>query len=277
MRKAAIVFVVLLGLSLALLLLDQVAGLGVIKGALVWALAPLQGGLQGSSHRVGDMWAGWQQAEECRQRNEELQELVDYLTAENSRYQEIKRENEELRKLLGLRERYPDLELLYAEVIGHDPGGTQQVVRVGWGAVSDPRVVVREGMPVIAPAGLVGRVLRVYPNAADVLLITDVGSSVSAVVQNDDRPTGVVDGQWQLGMRLLMRYLPQDAVLHEGDWVLTSGLRMPPYEEEGYPPAIPIGRILRIEATADMHQQAELIPAVDLERLERVMIVVGVR
>jgi len=277
MRKAGIAFLVLVGLSVALILLDQVAGLGIIKGALTWALAPLQGGLQGGSNRIGDLWAGWQQTAECQQQNEELRELVDYLTAENVRYQEIKRENEELRRLLGLREHYPDLELLYAEVIGHDPGGMQQVVRVAWGTVDNPRAVVREGMPVIAPAGLVGRVLRVYPNAADVLLITDIGSSVSAVVQNDDRPTGVVDGQWQLGKRLLMRYLPQDAVLHEGDWVLTSGLRMPPYEEEGYPPAIPIGRILRIEITADMHQQAELIPAVDLERLERVMIVVGTR
>lgn len=276
MRKTSIVILVLLGLALSLILLDQAAGLGAIKGVLVLVVSPLEQAFRSAANRVGDLWQQAQPDAQCPQRVAELQELVDYLTMEVHRLQEIQREYQELRKLLGLREQYPNLELLYAEVIGHDPSGMEQVIRVSWRAVDQPEVVVREGMAVIAPAGLVGRVLHVYPNAADVLLLTDIGFSVSAVVQNEDRPTGVVDGQWQAGKRLVMRYLPQGAVLREGDWVLTSGLQMPPFEES-YPPAIPIGRILRVEATADMHQQAELIPAVDLDHLERVMIVVGSR
>jgi rod shape-determining protein MreC len=277
MRKAGILILVFLTISLLLVIVDRVAGLGLLKGALAWLSAPAEEQLHGGANQGVNPLDCWQEAEQLRQENARLEELVAYLTTENRRYEEIKRENEELRQLLGLRERYPALDLLYAEVIGRDPTGLRQVVRIGWQTAAGDEVTVREGMPVISPAGLVGRVIQVYPNAADVLLITDVSSSVSAVVQNDDRPTGIVDGRWQEGSRLAMRYLPQGSVVHEGDWVVTSGLQMAPFQEESFPPAIPIGRILKVETIADLHQQVELIPAVDFDHLDKVMIVIGTR
>lgn len=276
MRRSTVLILVLLAICLLLLLADRVIGLGVVKGSLAWVLSPLQRAFYDGGEQVGDFWERLREAERLQEENKRLWEVVEQLTSERLRYQEIEHENQELRTLLGLRERYPELELLEAEVIGRDPTGWQQVLRVGWTTQERPREV-REGMAVIAPAGLVGRVIRVYPNAADVLLITDIGSSVSAVVQTEGRPTGVVDGRWQEGTRLIMRYLPQGAVLHEGDWVLTSGLRLPPFEEEGFPPGIPIGRILHLVTVADLHQQVELVPAVDFERLEWISIVLGTK
>lgn len=276
MRRSTVLVLVLLAISLFLLLADRVLGLGVVKGAFTWVLSPLQRAFYAGGEQAGDFWERLREAERLQEENQRLREVVEQLTAERLRYQEIEHENQELRALLGLRERYPELELLEAKVIGHDPTGWQQTLRVGWTVQERPREV-REGMAVIAPAGLVGRVIRVYPNAADVLLITDIGSSVSAVVQTEGRPTGIVDGRWQEGTRLIMRYLPQGAVLHEGDWVLTSGLRLPPFEEEGFPPGIPIGRILHLVTVADLHQQVELVPAVDFERLEWVSIVLGTK
>jgi rod shape-determining protein MreC len=277
MRRAGTLILVLVGICLVLIIVDQVAGLGFVKGAVGWLLAPLQHGLRTGGIESGDFWERLREAERLQEENEQLREMVDYLTAENLRYQEIKRENDELRELLGLSERYPDLELLYTEVIGRDPGALRQTLRVAWAPREDRRVVVREGMPVVSPAGLVGQVVQVYPNAADVLLITDISSRVSAVIQNDDRPTGVVDGRWQAGTRLLMRFIPQGAAVQEDDWVVTSGLRLPPFEEKAFPPGIPIGKVLWVELTPDMHQEAELLPAVDFDRLERVMIVLGTR
>ncbi len=278
MRKAGILILVLMTISLLLIVVDLLAGLGLVKGVLVWLLSPAEQRLQNSASDAGESPLDpWAEVERLRQENAYLREENAYLTTENRRYAEIRRENEEMRQLLGLPERYPALDLLYAEVIGRDPTALRQVVRIGWEIVAGEEADVAVGMPVISPAGLVGRVIQVYPNAADVLLITDVSSSVSAVVQNDDRPTGIVDGRWQEGSRLAMRYLPQGSVVHEGDWVVTSGLRMPPFEEEGFPPAIPIGRVLEVETVADLHQQVELIPAVDLDHLDKVMIVIGTR
>lgn len=277
MRRKGFLIPLLLAISLALILLDQFTGLGLLKGAWAWLFSPVQNGLHEGGEGLSGFWERWRQAGQIQEENAQLRELVDYLTTENLRYQEIKRENDELRQMLGLQQRYPDLELLLGEVIGRDPASPLQVLRVGWAPIEGRTIEVKEGMPVISPAGLVGRVIEVYPNAADVLLITDITSSVSAVIQNEDRPTGVVDGRWQEGRRLRMRLIPQGSLIQEGDWVVTSGLQRPDFEEQAFPAGLAIGQVLQIEVTADMHQEVELVPAVDLDHLERVLIVIGTR
>lgn len=277
MRKAGVVILVLLAVSLVLFVVDLVTGMGLIKGALAWLLTPLQRGVSTEAPQAGSFWERWREAGRLQEENRQLRALVEELKAREIRYREIEREYQELRQLLGLHERFPDLILLDADVIGRDPSSTRQVLRIGWVEPSPLTATVRIGMPVISAAGLVGRIIQVYPNAADVLLITDIGSSVSAVIQNDDRPTGIVEGRWQAGSRLLMRYIPQGDAVNEGDWVVTAGLEMPPFESTSFPRGIPIGQVLHLEVAADMHQQAELLPAVDLDHLERVMIVLGTR
>jgi len=276
MRRTGYLILGLLLLCLVLFVVDRVVGLGILRRAWVWATSPLQRGLSDEGSRLHRFWERWQEAGRLQEENEQLKEMIAYLTTENRRCQELQRENEELRQLLGLQDRFPHLKLLYADVIGRDPASLHQVVRVNW-SPPEEKIEVRAGMSVIAPAGLVGRVIQVYPNGADVLLITDINSSVTAVIQNVDRPTGVVDGRWQAGSRLRMRFIPEEATVREGDWVLTSGLRVPPFEEEAFPPGIPIGRVLRVLAVADMQQEVELLPTVDLDHLERVMIVLGER
>ncbi|MGC8872992.1 MAG: rod shape-determining protein MreC [Chloroflexia bacterium] len=277
MRKTGVTLLVLVVVSVGLLVADRLVGLGWARAAWNWAVGPLQRGLAGSSEELGRLWERWHKAAELQAENEELKETIEYLTQENRRCQEIVRENEQLRRLLGLQQRYPDLVLLYAEIVGRDPSGLQQTVRVAWSQPEGQRVVVREGMAVIAPAGLVGRILRVFGNSADVLLVTDIESAVSAVVQNPDRPTGLVEGRWQAGSRLRMRFVPLEARVNEGDWVVTSGLQLPPFQENALPAGLPIGQVLQVKRTSDLHQELELIPAVDLDHLERVMIVLGTR
>jgi rod shape-determining protein MreC len=277
MRKAGVVILVLVVISVILIVVDQVAGLGLLKSGLTWLLTPLQRGASTEGPAVSSWWERWQEAGRLQEENQQLREIVDEMTAREIRYREIEREYQQLRQLLGLHERFPELILLDADVIGHDPSSVKQVIRIGWVKPADATVDVRVGMPVIAAAGLVGRVIEVYPNAADVLLITDTDSRVSAVIQNDDRPTGIVDGRWQAGSRLLMRYIPQGDTVNEGDWVVTSGLQLPNMPEDSFPPGLAIGQVLHLELAADMHQQAELVPAVDLDHLERVMIVLGTR
>lgn len=275
-RTGLTIILVFLGISAILIVIDQVVGLGVIRGAWTWLVGPVQHGLHDGSGELGSFWERLREAEQLQEQNEQLAELVAFLTAENVQCQEIRRENAEYRELLGLQERYPDLEYLYAEVIGRDPTGLRQILRISWAPQGDD-IEVREGMAVISPAGLVGRIIEVYPNAADVLLIVDINSSVSAVIQNDDRPSGVVDGQWQAGTRLRMRFIPQGDRVEVGDWVVTSGLQLPPFEETAFPPGLPIGQVLQVETSADLHQQVEVLPAVDFDHLERVMIVLGPR
>ena len=274
-RKSGTLILILLVVCITLIVVDQVAGWGLLKGAWAWLFSPLQHGLHEQGEEINGLWARWREAGQLQEENEQLRELVGYLTSENHRYQEIKRENEELRQLLGLQQRYPDLVLLHGEVIGRDPASVRQILRVGWAPLENRTIEVQEGMPVISAAGLVGRVIEVYPNAADVLLITDISSSVSAKIQNEDEPTGIVDGRWQAGRRLRMRFIPQGSLVQEGDWVVTSGLQQPPFK--AFPPGLLIGQILHVEISTDMHQEVELVPSVDIDHLDWVSIVVGTR
>ncbi|MBN1483909.1 MAG: rod shape-determining protein MreC [Chloroflexia bacterium] len=276
-RGPARLIVVLLLVSITLIAVDQVVGWGLLQQAWSWVSTPLQRWLFDGNEEACDFWERLHEADKMQEENEQLREMVAQLTFENRRYQEIKRENDELRQLLGLQERFPHLERLYAEIIGRDPASVRQVLRVAWSAPADDSVQVEVGMPVIGAAGLVGRVIEVYGHTADILLITDINSSVSAVLQNEDHASGVVDGRWQAGQRLRMRFIPPGSLVQEDDWVVTSGLQRPPFEGRAFPPGLPIGQILRVEVSSDLTLEAELLPAVDFDHLEWVMIVVGTR
>jgi rod shape-determining protein MreC len=122
-------------------------------------------------------------------------------------------------------------------------------------------------MPVLTDAGLVGRISQVNRNAAQVMLLTDPSSSVSALIQRS-RATGMVQGR--LGAELVMRYIPQTETVVVGDVVLTSGLG------GTFPKRLVIGQITQVRHDdVEMFQEATIAPAVDLYDLESVMVLLN--
>jgi len=76
-------------------------------------------------------------------------------------------------------------------------------------------------MPVMTPAGLLGKIVEVSPSTAKVKLITHPQFRVGALIQKT-RHTGVVYGTVSGECR--MKYLATDADIRPGDVVLTAGL-----------------------------------------------------
>src|SRR5207247_1570158 len=74
---------------------------------------------------------------------------------------------------------------------------------------------------VISDQGVVGRVSEVGANYSKVLLVTDTGSSVSALVQGS-RAAGLVRGQF--GDTLVMDWILQTEDVKVGDIIITAGL-----------------------------------------------------
>jgi rod shape-determining protein MreC len=94
--------------------------------------------------------------------------------------------------------------------------------------------------PVVTADGLVGRVTNVFPNTAQVTLLTDPESSVPAV-----DVTHGVSGLIRRGPRgtFILDRVPKEAVVKKGDVIVTRGTvdrRYPDY----YPYGIPIGDVL---------------------------------
>jgi rod shape-determining protein MreC len=171
-------------------------------------------------------------------------------------------ETQRLQRLLGMREE-AGAELLTARIVGKDATNWFQSVLVDRGS----REGVRRNQPVLAPDGLVGRVVEVTPSSAKVQLLTDPVSAVGGLVQRT-RVTGIVSGNLGAGTRA--RYLPLLADVAVGDELVTSGMG------GVFPKGIPIGRITAVERRSGaLFQEATLQPAVDLGRLEEVMILTG--
>lgn len=262
-RRQLIMLLVMFALGLVLFGLHQGGQLAPVESALLQVLAPAQGWFTGPSTQVRSTLQALLELNTLRQRIADLERERDALAAENVRLSEAQRENSILRQQLGYRQANPQLNLLPAEVVGRDPSNILQFLLIDKGAQDG----VREHMTVVTPRGLVGRVSRVGPNWARVLLITDLSSAVNSMVQRS-RATGVVQGY--VSGRLVMRYIPQDESVQVSDLVITSGLG------GGFPKGLLVGRVTEVrQKDIEIFQEAEVQSAVDFHHLEQVMVVLN--
>lgn len=151
---------------------------------------------------------------------------------------------------------------LATDVIGKniDPLGSSIVVGAGSDAgvqVGDP-VVVEEGI-------LIGRVSHIEEDIAVVRLMDDRQSKVAAMLFNQERSIGVVEGGFGLSIR--MNFIPQNEIVDVGDKIVSSGL------EEGLPRGLLIGDVVAVEQEPYQPFQSALVsPAFDLNFLTVVSI-----
>lgn len=173
---------------------------------------------------------------------------------------EIEEENKRLRELLNLKE-HTIYEALASSVIAREPTNWFNTILLDKGEKSG----VKENSVVITPEGLVGRVIKINKNSSQVLLITDPGSEIGALIQRT-RIQGVIQGRKR---DLILKYLSLEVDVREGDLVLTSGL-----EGGLFPKGMVIGRVKKIESPypQDLFLNIIVIPEVNLNSLEETLI-----
>jgi len=178
----------------------------------------------------------------------------------------LREENEQLRRMLGLRDNSQHLDLEAAEVIARNPGNWYNTFTIDVGTSSG--IEVRQ--PVItAYNALVGYISAVGTNWAQVTAITDPTAAVGAVISRS-RDMGVVEGDVILARRGQGRlsYISRDTSVIVGDYVETSGMG------GIYPGGILIGQVL--EVRPDPHgisQYAIIQMAADFGRLTEVFVI----
>ena len=251
------------------LLLLGLRNTDVVRGSttfLTQLLIPVQQVLAGVG-AAGDRFASAiAQIDQLRDDNSRLQTENDRLTLDNVRLREQAIAGQQAERLLALQRNVP-FESVPAPVIARDPTGILHSIVLGIG--SDDGVKV--GHVVLSVQGLVGRVSEVGTNYSKVLLVTDSSSVVSALVQGS-RATGIVRGQF--GDALIMDWLLQTEPVKEGDVVITAGLGIGDELRSLYPKGLVIGTIAQVKtAEAAAYNRAIITPAVDLRRLEHVLVV----
>ena len=257
--------IILFFAALMLMALQQTGRLRAVQSFVTQLTSPAQVGATGATENVTDFVSFMVELRTLRQRNSELEQINSNLVVENFQLREVERENQQLREMVDFAQTRPGLALrgaqLVARVVGQESNNFLDFIMLDLGAVHGIAI----GMPVITDQGLVGRISEVTNTTSKVLLITDVGSSVNALLQSS-RLNGVVRGT--PGGDLVMDYIPQGALFSVGEVVLTSGLGA------NFPKGIPIGQVVEIsQRDIDVFQQATVRPTVDFGSLEVVMVV----
>ena len=254
---------VIAGVCLLLLTLQMRGRAAGASEALAVLTTPVQTVLARINRATLGVWGTYRDWKNVRTENRRLRDEAQRLRVEALRVTETASENDRLRRLLALKQSLP-LETMAGEIIAREWGGWVRSLTINRGRGDS----VGRLTAVIAPEGLVGRIVDVRTGSSIVQVLTDPASTVGAHVVRTRTP-GIVEGEPRGTLRF--KYMARDGGnLQIGDMVVTSGLG------GLFPGGIPIGRVRSIDDRgAALFSYAQLSPAVDFARIDEVLLLTG--
>jgi rod shape-determining protein MreC len=203
--------------------------------------------------------------------NKKLKRQVDALRQEIILNQSALRENAQLKKLVDYLQgpTFPkDYSPVAARVIARAPSQFTQQIVVSAGKNDG----IAKHDAVVTGDGLVGEVTKVASHVAQVTLLSDPTSAVSALDIHSN-----ADGILQLdqsGSTLILDRVTKDQVVDRGDVITTSGFRSGDLTSL-YPRGIPLGVVSSVSQTdTDIYKKVQVDPYVDFANLEAVIILI---
>lgn len=194
------------------------------------------------------------------QENEDLQRKNTELIHTTAILDDLKNENEFLRKALNLVSK-TDKTAVYGNIfnLSLTPGGYSMLVNKGAadGIFENAAVITEEGV-------LVGQVRQVFKNFSRILFVADQNFKINAKVAGSDT-VGIARGALKDG--LFFDFIVKEDQIKEGDLIVSSGNDM-------FPPALIIGTINFVEINeTKIFKKVKIMPAVNKIKLGRVMII----
>lgn len=273
-RSTRLLVVTLVSVSLVTITVDYRQGdSGPLASAGNTALAlisPLQEVVSKVTHPIGNFFSTLvrlpsirREKEELKDRVAALEEQVNTTTADQNRLRQLE-------TLLGLQESIgPKVQTTAAQVISSGVSNFEWTISIDKG--SNQGIAV--DMPVVAPAGLVGHVIQVSPNASVVQLIIDPDSAVAGRLDVTGK-TGLLTGEGGQDMRMGLVDTTTDVGPDER--VVTAGYRIPGVATSLYPPNVLIGTVSRVlPDPAALEKFITVRPAVDFSTLDLVLVVLS--
>lgn len=225
---------------------------------------------------AGTAAAGWtEQTFSDRYQADALRAEVERLRLELSRMEEKARageqaveENENLRALLGLKQKRSELELENVTITAKTLSNWQSTFTISKGAYHG---LAEDQCVIDAYGNLVGVVSEVGLNWATVITLVDTDIDMGGKVLRAGAETAaVLEGDFALMTqgRLKLSYLSQDTQLAAGDQVLTSG------RGGVYPADLVVGSVESVQTDpSGMTRYAVVAPKVDLDQLGQVFVI----
>ena len=223
------------------------------------AITPFERVLVWAQNSGNNLWHNYFYLRGVRAENRQLKEQIEQMRLEQVRLSEDAEQAHRLQGLLAFKEQFI-AKTVPAQVIGSSGSDLSRSIYIDKGSNDG----VGLDMAVITADGIVGKVLRVYPSTALVLMINDQTSGVGAMLEKS-RLQGVLRGT--ANGRVILERVMSDEQVTAGETVLSSG------GDQIFPKGLPVGTVTKVSPGREMFLNIEVKPAADLSRLEEVLVI----
>ena len=230
------------------------------------AFAPIETGTDRALKPFRDFFGWFGDTRAAKGENEDLRKEVEELRKRVAESSTVEQDARQLRGLVDLErsDGFPDgTEPVAARVIARSPTVWYSSIKIDKGS-SDG---IREDQPVIAAGGLAGKVSSVTQGTAEVTLITDASSAVSAQIMPDGA-TGIVKPEVGKPQDLLLEFVQRGRRVTEGTTVVTSGFTSDRVESL-FPRGVAIGRVSRVDIDEiERYQRVHIKPFAEIRGID---------
>ncbi len=224
---------------------------------------PLGAGIIRVRNTISDQYKFLTSITALNKENKDLRVEDLSLRQQLSALKEAARENDLLRAQLNFNSRL-NFELTPARVVSVDPDNTRRFITIDQGKSSN----IKKGQAVMSSGVLIGTIDEINDFSSKVFLVNDPEFRIRAVGQ-DGRAQGIIRGQ--IGQGYVFEKVAQGETLSQGEQIITAGSGL-------VPQGILIGSVEAVSrADNAIFQSASVKPLVDLNSLELVFVVTGLR
>jgi len=242
-----------------------VAPTGFIGRGFSYIVVPMQRGASSATGWVSGRFYILARSAEILDQNQRLVEENIRLANENARMAALYEENIRLRTVVSMRERYPQLPMIGARIIGQNPNDWQSSFNIDVGENDG----VFPYMVVLGDGGVLGVIHETGPNHALVVSVMDNNfAAASRNARTED--LGTVNGDLDLrndGL-MRMRHLTDSARFMPGDEITTSAHGVV------FPQGLHVGTVVSVHPSPEgLASYAIVRPSVNLDRIDIVLVV----
>ncbi len=237
-----------------------------LEGIISAITMPFQKAYNGAQGGVSRLWAGFTELTEVRDELKKTRANLQKYESMAGEMSELKRENDRLRELLGMKDRV-EYASIPATIISKDPDNWFRTIIINKGSGDGIKV----NMPVIAYQGgqkaVVGTVIEVRSSISRIAPIISPAVRIGVKLQESRFP-GLLCGYSGNSNLCKMDYISRAAYIRFNDMVITSG------QGGVFPPGLLVGSVIKsysLESSA--YQRAIIKPVIDYNLVEDVFVI----
>ena len=234
-----------------------------IRSIAQTVMYPIQRGVSGIGNSVGGFFGNFGELRRASVENQQLRKQIEDMQAELRQTRERAAQAGRLQQMFQLTTT-SESKAVVAQVIARDPSMWFDTVTIDKGRVAGIDI----NMPVVAPGGIVGRIVSTSALSSQVILITDEKSGAGAVVGQlgQSNALGSIKGMGENGL-LDMRYVSGLEKVQVGDAVMTTG------QDGIYPAGYKVGDVVEVKpGSATQTQVIHVRPSAGLDGLKEVAV-----